>query len=88
MKIWASGRVVRVADGLTDKKSPRARKILPAGALLWGWDEDKEYGEKTGEQWLILLPEKWNQQTQYAWRAMTPANSRHHDASKNLSAQG
>ena len=29
------GKVVRVADGLTDKRSARAKKILPAGALLW-----------------------------------------------------
>ena len=35
VKIWATGRVKRVADGLTDKRSPRARKILPAGMLLW-----------------------------------------------------
>ena len=34
VKIWATGRVKRVADGLTDKRSPRARKILPAGMLL------------------------------------------------------
>jgi len=27
--------VKRVADGLTDKASTRAKKILPAGALLW-----------------------------------------------------
>ena len=33
--IWSSGRVVRVADGLADKRSKRAQKILPAGALLW-----------------------------------------------------
>jgi hypothetical protein len=33
--IWATGRVARVADGLTDKRSSRAKKILPAGALLW-----------------------------------------------------
>ena len=68
VKIWASGRVVRVADGLTDKRSKRARMILPAGALLWAWDADPEYNEKAGEQWLILLPEKWNKQVQYAWR--------------------
>ncbi len=22
----------------------------------------------TGEKWLILLPQKWNKQVQYAWR--------------------
>ena len=43
-------------------------KILPAGALLWAWDADKDRGEAAGEQWLILLPEKWNMQVQYAWR--------------------
>jgi len=68
VKIWASGTVMRVADGLTDKRSSRARKILPAGALLWGWDADPEYGEAAGEKWLILLPNKWNAQVQYAWR--------------------
>ena len=36
IKIWASGTVRRVADGLTNKRSSKARKILPAGALLWG----------------------------------------------------
>ena len=56
--IRAPGRVARVADGLTDKRSPRARKILPAGALLCAWDADPEFGEQVGEQWLILLPDK------------------------------
>ena len=68
MMIWSPGRVARVADGLTDKRSPRARKILPAGALLWAWDADPEFGEQPGEQWLILLPDKWNRQVHYGWR--------------------
>lgn len=67
-KIWATGRVVRVADGLTDTRSLRARKLLPAGALLWAWDADPEYDEPAGEQWLVLRPAKWNAQVQYAWR--------------------
>ena len=66
--IWATGRVARVADGLSDKRSARARKILPAGALLWAWDADSEYGEVAGEQWLILLPNKWKTQQLYGWR--------------------
>ena len=33
--IWASGRVKRVADGLTDTRSSRAKAILPAGMVLW-----------------------------------------------------
>ena len=68
VKIWASGTVKRIADGLTDKKSTRAKKILPAGALLWAWEADAEYEEPAGEEWLILLPQKWNRHVQYAWR--------------------
>ena len=57
-----------MADGLTDKRSARARKILPAGALLWAWDADPEFDEPAGEQWLILRPDKWNGQQHYSWR--------------------
>ena len=68
VKIWAAGRVKRVADGLTDKRSPRARKILPAGMLLWAWDADPEYDEPAGERWIAFLPEKWNRPVSYGWR--------------------
>ena len=68
VKIWASGTVRRVADGLSDTRTARAKKILPAGALLWAWDADPEYDEASGEKWLVLLPEKWNRHVQYAWR--------------------
>ena len=68
VKIWASGTVRRVADGITDKSSARAKKILPAGALLWAWDADPEYNEPAGEKWLVLIPKKWNKHVQYAWR--------------------
>mmetsp|Transcript_42907 Transcript_42907/g.112764 ORF Transcript_42907/g.112764 Transcript_42907/m.112764 type:complete len:131 (+) Transcript_42907:541-933(+) len=68
--IWATGRVKRVADGLTDKRSPRAQKVLPAGMVLWAWDADPEYDEAAGEQWLALLPQKWNptHKLLYGWR--------------------
>lgn len=68
IKIWASGKVVRVADGLTDRRSKRARMVLPAGALLWAWDADPTYGECAGEEWLVLLPCKWGKHLQYGWR--------------------
>jgi hypothetical protein len=68
VKIWASGTVKRIADGLHDKRSARARKILPAGAVLWAWDADPEFDEQAGEEWLVLLPKKWNKHVQYAWR--------------------
>ena len=66
--IWTTGTVKRIADGLTDKRSERAKKILPAGALLWAWDADADYEEVAGEQWLHLLPQKWNTQQVYGWR--------------------
>eukprot|EP00966_Prymnesium_polylepis_P033251 773458-Prymnesium_polylepis.1 len=31
-----------------DKRSSRAKKILPAGALLWAWDADPEFGSGMG----------------------------------------
>ena len=69
--IWSTGRVVRVADGLSDKRSKRARSVLPAGAVLWAWDADPEFDEAAGEQWLFLLPKKWSPKTHkqvYSWR--------------------
>ena len=68
MYIWITGKVLRVADGLTDKRSKRAQKVLPAGMVLWAWDADPEFDELAGEQWLPLLPGKWNQQQWYSWR--------------------
>jgi len=66
--IWASGRIARVADGLSDKRSVRAKVVLPAGMLLWAWDADPEFEEPAGEKWLALLPKKWNKQQLYSWR--------------------
>ena len=71
--IWTEGRITRVADGLTDTRSARARKILPAGAVLWAWDADAspDAGENGGERWLVLLPNKWNPSSgtcPYGWR--------------------
>ena len=38
--------------------------------VLWAWDADPEFGEAAGEQWLALLPQKWNppRQLLYGWR--------------------
>ena len=68
--IWVTGRVARVADGLTDKRSQRAKNLLPGGAVLWAWDADPEFGEVAGEKWLVLLPNKWNptRAIVYGWR--------------------
>ena len=69
--IWSTGRVVRVADGVSDKRSARCTKPLPGGTVLWAWDADPDFGEVAGEQWLTLLPKKWNPRTHkqvYSWR--------------------
>ena len=62
------GEMVRLPKPFFLAPQPRARKTLPAGALLWAWEADPEYNEQAGEKWLILLPDKWNGQTQYSWR--------------------
>lgn len=67
-KIWASGTIKRVAGGLTDTRSSRAKAILPCGFVLWGWDADPEYDEREGQEWLQLHPKKWNADAQYVWR--------------------
>ena len=57
--------------GSLTRSSARAKKLLPAGAVLWAWDADPDFDEKEGEQWLVLLPKKWNpsKHTQvYSWR--------------------
>ena len=66
--IWSPGKVVRVADGLTDKKSAMGKKLLPAGAVLWAWEADAEFDEEPGEKWLTLRKDKFNEQVWYGWR--------------------
>ena len=70
MLIWSRGRISRVADGLADTRSPRAKTVLPLGAVLWEWEADPEFEEPAGERWLFLHPNKWNpsKPVQYGWR--------------------
>ena len=89
--IWTPGRVVRVADGLCDKRSKQGKKLLPAGAVLWGWEADDEFKEQAGEQWLTLLPAKYNQQVWYGWRydprELVPAPAEHPEAAPTPGAR-
>ena len=66
--IWVEGCVARVADGLSDKRSTRAKVVLPAGMVLWAWEADAEFEEPAGSKWLALLPNKFNKQQVYSWR--------------------
>ena len=89
--IWSPGTVKRVADGLSDKRSARARKVLPAGAVLWAWDADEEFEEKAGEQWLFLKRDDWNplrQGKQYAWRFDMSEFEREREPEERVGARG
>eukprot|EP00965_Chrysotila_dentata_P066503 2201731-Pleurochrysis_carterae.AAC.1 len=66
--MWCEGEIVRVADGISDKRSERARNLLPAGALQIKWPEDTEREEPESFAWMSLHPNKWNRDVQYAWR--------------------
>ena len=49
--------------------SHRARKILPAGALLVEWEPDADRGEDEATvMWVVLHPSKWNKDGHLAWR--------------------
>jgi hypothetical protein len=77
-KMWCPCKVLRVADGESDKgshgkgESSRASKLLPAGALLVEWEPDPERGEENATvMWLVLHPDKWSGQGysgHLAWR--------------------
>ena len=65
---------LRVVDGGSDKgaigksESSRARKLLPAGAILVQWDPDPDRGEEEATAiWLVLHPDRWNGNGHSAW---------------------
>ena len=60
--------MVRVADGCSDRRTARGKKLLPAGAVLWAWEADPDFDDPAGEKWLTLLPAKFNTQAWYGWR--------------------
>ena len=41
--IWCEGTVVEVADGVTIKKSPRCKDVLPPGAVRIRWPKDVDF---------------------------------------------
>ena len=77
VKMWCPCKVMRVADGDTDKGrngqplSAGARKLAPRGMVLVEWEPDPERGEKEATtMWLLLDPRpgKWNGDGHRAWR--------------------
>eukprot|EP00965_Chrysotila_dentata_P152655 5045258-Pleurochrysis_carterae.AAC.2 len=80
--MWCEGEVVSVADGKSDKRSKRARTLLPAGAIQFKWPADKERNEPELYTWTILHPQMWNKDVQNAWcwapSGLARADGRHH----------
>lgn len=58
----------QAADGRTDKKSTRCKKILPAGALRIKWEADADYDEDESYVWSILSPRTFNRDVHLGWR--------------------
>lgn len=59
---------MQVADGETDKKSARCKKLLPAGAVRIKWPADIEYDEEETFVWSILNPSNFNKDVHLGWR--------------------
>ena len=66
--IWCVGTVVQIANGTTDKESPRCKKILNAGAVCIKWPADEEFGEDESYTWSILTKDNWNKEAVLGWR--------------------
>lgn len=76
---------VQVADGETDKKSARCKKILPAGAVRIRWPADVEYDEDETFVWSILNPASFNKDVHMGWRFAATELKRIEDASVQTS---
>jgi len=66
--IWCTGEVVQVANGTTDKESPRCRKFLKAGAVRIRWPADDVFEEEETFVWSILTEANWNADRHMGWR--------------------
>jgi hypothetical protein len=74
VKMWCAAKVVRVADGESDKSrdgkplSNRAVKLAPRGMVLVEWEPDPDRQEPATTIWYLLDPRKWNGDGHRAWR--------------------
>ena len=66
--IWCDGEVVQIANGTTDKESPKCKKLLAAGAVRIRWPADPEREEPESYTWCILAEANWNQEAVLGWR--------------------
>ena len=75
--IWCVGTVVQIANGTTDKASPRCKKILDAGAVCIKWPVDKDFDEGEHYTWSILTKENWNKEAVLGWRYTATQLAKH-----------
>ena len=68
--IWCSAFVERLADGMTDKLSENARKLLPADMAWLRWPEDRDFEEEESWAWLQLEAKKFNKNVHNGWRVL------------------
>ena len=66
--IWCQGEVVQIADGKTDRKSPKTKKPLPWGAVRIKWPADSAFEESEAFVWSVLKPADFNQNVHLGWR--------------------
>jgi hypothetical protein len=66
--IWCQGEVVAMADGKTDRKTPKTKKPLPWGAVRIKWPEDTEYDESETFVWSVLKGADFNRDVHLGWR--------------------
>lgn len=58
----------QAADGENDKRTPRCKKVLPAGALRIKWPADVEFDEDESFVWSMLHPKAFNKDVHLGWR--------------------
>ena len=66
--IWCVGEVVSVANGTTDKESPRCKHPLAKGAVRIKWPADADFDERETYTWSLLTQENWNKEAVLGWR--------------------
>ncbi len=68
MYIWCEGQVEEAADGVTTKRTPRCKNILPAGAVRIRWPADAARKEPETLVWCILDARDWRREVMNGWR--------------------
>ena len=68
VNIWCVGEVVQIANGTTDKQSPRCKGPLAKGAVCIKWPADVDFDEPESFTWSLLTKENWNKEAVLGWR--------------------